>query len=98
MEGNRAEEARRSSGASGRVEKNTEKETETRAVAGRRFRRQRNVWVDTAYESSRPLINVARGSEQYRALVADEPSIRTIAEQLSGEVVVVWKGRAYRIH
>ena len=76
----------------------TESETETRAVAGRRFRRQGNVWVDTAYESSRPTINVARGSEQYRALVADEPSIRTIAEQLSGEVVVVWKGRAYWIH
>lgn len=98
VQGNRTEEARRGSGASGRVEKKTESETETRAVAGRRFRRQGNVWVDTAYESSRPTINVARGSEQYRALVADEPSIRTIAEQLSGEVVVVWKGRAYWIH
>ena len=98
VEGNRSEEARPSSGASGRVKKNTENETETRVVAGRSFRRQGNVWVDTAYESSRPLINVARGSEQYRALVADEPSIRTIAEQLSGAVVILWKGRAYWIH
>jgi hypothetical protein len=53
--------------------------------------------VDTAYNSSLSVINVARGSEQYRALIADEPGLRRIAEQLSGEVVVVWKGRAYRI-
>ena len=98
VEGNRAQEARPSIGISGRVEKQTENETQTRTVAGRRFRRQGNVWIDTAYESSRPIINIARGSEQYRALVADEPPIRTIAEQLSGEVIVIWKGRAYRIH
>jgi hypothetical protein len=40
---------------------------------------------------------VTRGSEQYRALVADEPGIKTIADQLGGEVIVVWKGRAYKI-
>jgi hypothetical protein len=40
---------------------------------------------------------MARGSEQFRALVADEPEIKKIAEQLDGEVIVVWKGRAYRI-
>jgi hypothetical protein len=55
------------------------------------------VWIDTAYDESRPTLTVARGSEQYRALVADEPAIRSIAEKLSGEVVIVWKGRAYRI-
>jgi hypothetical protein len=42
-------------------------------------------------------MSVVRGSEQYRVLVADEPSLRTIAERLAGEVIVVWKGRAYRI-
>jgi len=94
-----AEEARPSFGTSGgRVEKQAGNEAQTRTVVGRTFRRQGNVWVDTAYESSRPIINVARGSEQYRALVADEPSIRTIAEQLSGEVIAVWKGRVYRLH
>ena len=70
---------------------------EIRTVGGRRFRRQDNTWVDTAYSSSDATIIVARGSEQYRALVADEPGIRSIAEQLPGEVVLVWKGRAYRI-
>jgi hypothetical protein len=66
-------------------------------VAGRRFRKQGNTWIDTAYDSSRPAITVVRGTEQYRALVADEPGIRTIAERLAGEVLVVWKGRIYRI-
>ncbi len=75
-----------------------DKEAETRVVAGRRFRRQSGAWVDTAYDSSQSTTtDVARGSEQYRALIADEPAIRTIAEQLSGQVTVVWKGRAYRI-
>jgi hypothetical protein len=71
---------------------------ETRSVSGRRFRRQGNVWVDSSYESSHATINVTRGSEQFRALVADEPGLRAIANQLGGEVIVVWKGKAYRIH
>ena len=69
----------------------------TRSVAGRRFRKTASGWVDTAYDASKSVTNVARGSEQYRALVADEPSIRSIAEQLDGVVIVVWKGSTYRI-
>jgi hypothetical protein len=78
----------------------TEKErsTETRSVGGRRFRRQGSAWVDTAYNSSRPVMNVARGSEQYRALVADAPALRRIAEGLGGEIIVVWQSRAYRFY
>ena len=72
-------------------------EADTYTVSGRRFRRQGGVWIDTAYQSSLATTTVARGSEQFRALVADEPGIRAIAEQLAGEVLVVWKGRAYRI-
>lgn len=70
---------------------------EIRTVSGRRFRKERGIWTDTAYDSSTSTVNVARGSEQFRALVADEPEIKKIAEQLDGEVIVVWKGRAYRI-
>lgn len=69
----------------------------TREAGGRQFRRQGSAWVDTAYTQGRATVNVARGSEQYRALTADEPGLRSIAEQLGGEVIVVWKGRAYRI-
>ena len=68
-----------------------------RIVAGRRFQRKGGGWVDTAYDSSKDVITVARGSEQYRALVADEPEIKTIADQLEGEILVVWKNRTYRI-
>ena len=72
-------------------------DAETRTVAGRRFRRQRSVWIDTAYSSSTETMDLTRGSERFRALVADEPAIKTIADQLDGEIIVVWKGRAYRI-
>jgi hypothetical protein len=70
---------------------------EMRNISGKQFRRQGNVWIDSNYESSRATINVNRGSEQFRALVADEPGIGTIANRLGGEVIVVWKGKAYRI-
>ncbi len=72
-------------------------EVETQYVSGRTFAREGNAWVDTAYESSRATIKVKRGSEQFRALVADEPGLGAIANQLKGVVVVVWKNRAYRI-
>jgi hypothetical protein len=71
--------------------------SETRSVAGRRFRKERGIWTDTAYDSDTATVNMARDSEQFKALVADEPEIKKIAEQLDGEVIVVWKGRAYRI-
>lgn len=70
---------------------------ETRRVGGRTFRRQGGAWIDTAYNSSRRIIPVRRGTEQYRALVADEPSIGSISSQLDGAVIIVWKDRAYRI-
>ena len=70
---------------------------ETRTVAGRKFRRQGRAWIDTAYSSSQSTTVVRRNSEQYRALIADEPELRRISDALGGEVTVVWKGRAYRI-
>ena len=80
-----------------RNKKDSDEDRETRTVSGKQFRHQGSAWIDTAYDSSRGTINVSRGSEQFRGLVADEPGIRTIAEQLNGVVIVVWKGRAYRI-
>ncbi|HLL73453.1 MAG TPA: hypothetical protein VK363_18580 [Pyrinomonadaceae bacterium] len=70
---------------------------ETRSVGGRRFRKQGGAWVDTAYSAGQSYTVVRRNSEQYRALVADEPAIGRISNALGGEVTVVWKGRAYRI-
>jgi len=77
--------------------KDSDVDEQIRTVSGKRFIRKDDAWVDTAYNASTATTNVKRGSEQYRALVADEPSMRNFAEQLGGEVIVVWKGRAYRI-
>lgn len=87
--------ARREREEVGRDDKDSS--AETRSVAGRRFRKQDGIWVDTAYDQSRAITTYRRDSESYRSLIADEPSIKTIADQLDGEIIVVWKGRAYRI-
>jgi hypothetical protein len=71
-------------------------EAQSRSVGGHRFERRGSLWVDVTYDS-RATTNVVRGSEQYRALIADEPSIKTIADQLDGEIIVMWNNRAYRI-
>ena len=70
---------------------------ESHAVAGHRFRRERGAWVDVNYKQSMSSTGVRRGTDAYRALVADIPEIGRIAEHLGGEVIVVVKGRAYRI-
>lgn len=73
------------------------KPVEKRSVGGRQFVRRGSAWVDASYKAQ-ATTNVRRGTEQYRALAADEPGLRDIADQLGGEVIIVWKGRAYRIH
>ena len=87
--------ARREREETGRGDKDSS--AETRSVAGRRFRKQGGVWIDTAYDQSKAITTYHRDSESYRSLIADEPSIKTIADQLDGEIIVVWKGRTYRI-
>jgi hypothetical protein len=77
-------------------EKDEAESGEVRTVGGHRFRKRGDVWIDTLYSSQR-ITNVSRGSEQYRALVADEPGLHSIAEQLKAEFIVVWNGRAYFI-
>jgi hypothetical protein len=70
---------------------------ESRAVAGHRFRRERGAWVDVNYKSTMSSTGVRRGTDEYRSLVAGTPEIGRVAEQLGGEVIIVVKGRAYRI-
>jgi Putative zinc-finger len=68
---------------------------ETRSVGGRKFRRQGNGWVDAKFKSSMTLKSIARSSDEFSAL---DGGLRSIAQQLGGEVIVVWKGKAYQIH
>jgi hypothetical protein len=70
------------------------KQAETRSAGGHKFRRQGNVWVDTKYKSSMPVADVTRDSDEYRALGS---SLKAAVEQLGSGVIVVSKGKAYRI-
>ena len=72
----------------------SEEASQTRSVGGRKFKRQGNAWVDAKLKSSMSIRTVARGSEEFDKL---DSGLRSIATQLKGEIVVVWKGKAYRI-
>jgi hypothetical protein len=80
--------------ATGVARSDDKKALETRSAGGHKFRRQGNAWVDSKFKSSMSVTNVARGSDALRAL---DSAVRSIAEQLGGEVIVVSKGKAYRI-
>lgn len=67
--------------------------TETRTIGGKNFRRDGSVWYDAAY-SGQSTTNITRGSKEFKKLDAN---LRSIADALSGTIVVIWKERAYRI-
>jgi len=71
-----------------------EKPPETRSAGGRKFRRQGNAWVDARFKSSMSVKSISRGSSEFVSL---DSGLRSIAQQLGGEVIVVWKGKAYLI-
>ena len=73
--------------------KSEEESSGRRVVGGRTFERKQSVWYDTAYQG-RPTINVRRGSDEFNRLDA---GLRSIANNLSGTIVVVWGAKAYRI-
>ena len=70
-----------------------EKLNETVSIGGKTFERENNVWYDSAYRDQ-ATTNVTRGTNEYKKLDA---GLRGIAENLGGTIVVVWKGKAYRI-
>ena len=77
-----------------KTEGRDEDQPQTRSAGGHKFRRQGNAWVDQKFKSSLSLKNVSRGSDEFSSL---DSSLRSIAQQISGEVIVVWKGKAYLI-
>ncbi len=66
---------------------------ETRSVGGKTFKRAGNVWVDSAYKGQ-ATTNFTRGTNEYKKLGS---GLRSIAENLGGTVIIVWKDKAYRI-
>jgi hypothetical protein len=71
-----------------------EKPPETRSAGGRKFKRQGSLWVDAKFKSSMTLKSISRGSSEFAAL---DSGLRAIAQQIGGEVIVVWKNKAYLI-
>jgi hypothetical protein len=69
-------------------------EADTRTVGGRKFKRQGNVWIDEKLKSSMSIKTISRGSDEFEKL---DGGLRSISQQFNGPVVVVWKGKAYRI-
>jgi len=72
----------------------TEDSPQTRSVGGHKFRRQGNSWIDQKFKSSMTLRSISRGSDEFAAL---DSGVRSIAQQIGGEVIVVSKGKAYLI-
>ena len=66
----------------------------TRNIGGKVFYREGAAWVDSAYGTGQKTTNVSRGSDDYKKLDA---GLRSIADSFSGEVIIVWQGKAYKI-
>jgi hypothetical protein len=64
-----------------------------RSVNGKTFDRRDGVWYDIAYRNQ-ATTNVKRGTDAYKKL---DSGLRSIADNLGGTVVVIWKDKAYRI-
>src|SRR5436190_15888555 len=66
----------------------------TRRVGGKTFANRNGAWYDTAYSGQSPTM-VRRGSDGFKKL---DGGLKSIANELYGTVVIVWKGKAYRIN
>jgi len=67
--------------------------SETRSAGGHSFISRNGVWYDTAYKGG-SITSVKRDSSRYRSL---DDGLRSIADKISGAVVIVWKGKNYKI-
>ena len=65
----------------------------TRVVGGKTFNNRDGAWYDSAYRGQ-ATANYRRGTDTYTKL---DRGLRSIADNLGGTVVIVWKERAYRI-
>jgi hypothetical protein len=65
----------------------------TRTVKGRTFEYRNGGWYDRDYTGG-ATTNVHRGTEEFKKL---DDGLRSIAGKLDGTIVVVWKGKAYKI-
>lgn len=69
------------------------KPTVYKDVAGKSFRVEKGIWTDTAYKGG-SLTSIKRGTDEYKKL---DSGLRSTADYLGGTVIVVWKGKNYKI-
>ncbi|MEQ1643442.1 MAG: hypothetical protein ABL959_08385 [Pyrinomonadaceae bacterium] len=65
-----------------------------RNVGGKTFDNRNGAWYDRSYRNQ-PTTNYRRGTAEYKKL---DSGLRSIADNLGGTVVLVWKDKAYRIN
>lgn len=65
----------------------------TRSAGGKTFNNKNGAWYDSAYKNQATM-NFRRGTDEYKKL---DSGLRSIADQIGGTVVLVWKGKAFRI-
>jgi len=67
-------------------------------IANKNFTNQNGVWIDSDYsETARlPEVSIKFASDEYFTLVSSEPALAPYLS-LGEQVVVVWKGKVYRI-
>jgi len=65
----------------------------TRSVGGKTFNNVGGIWFDSAIGKQKQK-TVTRGTKDYQKL---DSGLRSIADQFSGTVVILWNGKAYRI-
>ena len=65
----------------------------SKRVNGKNFVKKNNVWIDSAYKGNRTT-NIKRNTKDFGKL---DSGLRSIANNLSGTVIVVWKKKAYKI-
>ncbi len=65
----------------------------TKTVSGKTFENANNIWTDSAYKGGKTT-NIKRGSADYKKLDAD---LQNIGNSFKETVIIVWKGKNYRI-
>jgi hypothetical protein len=66
---------------------------DSRQLSGKTFRRIGGTWFDSAY-GKQPQTTVKRNTDDYKKL---DDGLQNIGNSLGGNVVVLWKGKAYKI-
>jgi hypothetical protein len=65
----------------------------SRSVGGKTFNNRNGAWYDSAYHGQ-TTTDVRRGTNEFKKL---DGGLKSIANNLNGVVVVIWKQKAYRI-